>query len=284
MKKQYFSRNGQIEYEIDEAGEILTYGRDALGNVVAGYDKNTNAVFTLDYKPFGEFAATTGTITGRRFLWVGTWGYRFTPGIPVSHYIRARHLMMRMGMWVTVDPLWPEEMAFGYVVGSPIRLRDATGLQADAFQDYFDRLFPPGPGIPASIIPEPFNPCPAHKTPKQWTFSFFQDDVLFFNDVLWGYGNCCGPSRKCGPSSKTYNCTDAACKEHDTCVGSSVHVGAVNWLPCNKKFCNDIKYCWNQHCKKRPIDITQCKAIIDIAIAFCTSFGGGPPQLGKPWN
>ena len=130
MKKQYISRNGQIEYEIDEAGEILTYGRDALGNVVAGYDKNTNAVFTLDYKPFGEFAATTGTITGRRFLWVGTWGYRFTSGVPVSHYIRTRHLSMRMGMWTTVDPLWPSEMAFGYVDGNPLYAIDQSGLVA----------------------------------------------------------------------------------------------------------------------------------------------------------
>ncbi len=127
MKKQYISRNGQIEYEIDEAGEILTYARDALGNVVAGYDKNTNAVFTIDYKPFGEFAATTGTITGRRFLWVGTWGYRFTPSVPVSHYIRARHLMMRMGMWTTVDPLWPSEMAYGYVRSHPIGHIDPFG-------------------------------------------------------------------------------------------------------------------------------------------------------------
>ena len=129
MKKQYISRNGQIEYEIDEAGEILTYGRDALGNVVAGYDKNTNAVFTIDYKPFGEFAATTGTITGRRFLWVGTWGYRFTTGVPVSHYIRARHLMMRMGMWTSVDPLWPGEMAYEYVGGMVTSGADYWGLQ-----------------------------------------------------------------------------------------------------------------------------------------------------------
>ncbi len=131
MKKQYISRNGQIEYEIDEAGEILTYGRDALGNVVAGYDKNTNAVFTVDYKPFGEFAATTGTITGRRFLWVGTWGYRFTPGVPVSHYIRARHLMMRMGMWTSVDPLWPREVGYAYVEGMLMRKIDPFGMQPE---------------------------------------------------------------------------------------------------------------------------------------------------------
>ncbi len=126
--KNYVSRNGQVEYEYDDLGDILTYGRDALGNVVAGYDAATNAVFTADYKPYGEFAATTGNVAGRRFMWVGSWGYRFTSGVPVSHYVRARHLSMRMGMWTSVDPLWPSEPAFGYVGGMAIKAVDPSGL------------------------------------------------------------------------------------------------------------------------------------------------------------
>ncbi len=128
--KNYVSRNGQVEYEYDDLGSILTYGRDALGNVVAGYDAATNAVFTADYKPYGEFAATTGNVAGRRFMWVGSWGYRFTSGVPVSHYVRARHLSMRMGMWTSVDPLWPTEAAFGYVGGGATRAVDPSGLQS----------------------------------------------------------------------------------------------------------------------------------------------------------
>ena len=126
--KNYVSRNGQVEYEYDDLGDILTYGRDALGNVVAGYDAATNAVFTADYKPYGEFAATTGNVAGRRFMWVGSWGYRFTSGVPVSHYVRARHLSMRMGMWTSVDPLWPTEDAFGYVSCQVTAMVDPSGL------------------------------------------------------------------------------------------------------------------------------------------------------------
>ena len=99
------------------------------GNVVAGYDSATNAVFTADYKPYGEFAATTGNVAGRRFMWVGSWGYRFTSGVPVSHYVRARHLSMRMGMWTSVDPLWPSEPAFGYVRGRVLAGIDYHGTQ-----------------------------------------------------------------------------------------------------------------------------------------------------------
>ncbi len=133
--KNYVSRNGQVEYEYDDLGDILTYGRDALGNVVAGYDAATNAVFTADYKPYGEFAATTGNVAGRRFMWVGSWGYRFTSGVPVSHYVRARHLSMRMGMWTSVDPLWPSEPAFGYVGGGVTRWNDPSGHQPQVFME-----------------------------------------------------------------------------------------------------------------------------------------------------
>ena len=124
--KNYYSRNGQIEFEA-VGSNVITYGRDMLGNVVAGYDNATNAVFTANYKPYGEFAQTTGNITGQRFLYCGTHGYRFSPSVPVSHYVRARHLMMRMGMWTSVDSFWPEEALYLYAYDSPSGWIDPTG-------------------------------------------------------------------------------------------------------------------------------------------------------------
>lgn len=96
--KNYYSRNGQIEFEA-VGSNVITYGRDMLGNVVAGYDNATNAVFTANYKPYGEFAQTTGNISGQRFMYCGAWGYRFQSGVPCSHYVRLMHLLMRMGRW-----------------------------------------------------------------------------------------------------------------------------------------------------------------------------------------
>ncbi len=125
--KNYYSRNGQIEFEA-VGSNVITYGRDMFGNVVAGYDNATNAVFTANYKPYGEFAQTTGNITGQRFLYCGTHGYRFSPSVPVSHYVRTRHLMMRMGMWTSVDPLWPLQRSFDYVHGNPQSEYDYLGL------------------------------------------------------------------------------------------------------------------------------------------------------------
>ncbi len=128
--KNYYSRNGQIEFEA-VGSNVITYGRDMLGNVVAGYDNATNAVFTANYKPYGEFAQTTGNISGQRFMYCGTHGYRFSPSVPVSHYVRARHLLMRMGMWTSVDPLWPGQPSLRYADANPSSTYDFWGMRPE---------------------------------------------------------------------------------------------------------------------------------------------------------
>lgn len=136
MKKTYHTVNGQIIYETTPGASspdnITTYGRDAFGSLVAGYGGTGEAAFTARYKPYGEFAASTGAVTGKRFLWAGSWGYRFTQGVPVSHYVRARHYSMRMGLWNTVDPWWPDEKPFQYAEGNPYSWIDPSGRFAIA--------------------------------------------------------------------------------------------------------------------------------------------------------
>lgn len=141
-------------------------------------------------------------------------------------------------------------------------LRQTSG----PLQEYFEGLFPPSNVAPWAYglpIPRP-----------SW---------CYFGILDWGYGNCCGMSRKCGSNSKVFDCTDASCRAHDMCVGSE-WPGLAKWRACNQKFCNDIRYCWNQHCVNNPIDVKQCYAIGDIASIFCNSFCGGPPSFGQIWH
>ena len=49
----------------------------------------------------------------------------------MSHYVRARHYSYLTGNWSTVDPLWPNESAYGYVGGSPISWIDFAGLKPE---------------------------------------------------------------------------------------------------------------------------------------------------------
>ena len=119
MKKEYLSVDGEIFGEVT-GGVVNFYDRDALGSVVAIEDGAGNTVSTIEYKPFGDVRTYTGEnplSSPRRFLWCGTWGYRFNERYAqyTSHYVRARHYSSLQGMWSTVDPLYPTERAYGYV-------------------------------------------------------------------------------------------------------------------------------------------------------------------------
>ncbi len=198
----------------------------------------------------------------------GTWGYY--KDATARFYVRARMLRADLSRWMTVDPLWPHENPCNYVQNIPNSQIDVAGHQANTIID------PPSMG--GTLMPSPSDLDIIWCAVKN-----LLDPHGFWSTGVWSYGNCCGPTRKCGSSSKAYNCTDKACKAHDICVGSSVP-SSSHWLRCNKRFCNDIRYCWNQHCVRSPWDIKQCAAIRDIAAAFCNSFGGGPPGQGSLWG
>ncbi|HVL38289.1 MAG TPA: hypothetical protein VM328_02750 [Fimbriimonadaceae bacterium] len=168
------------------------------------------------------------------------------------------------------------EHPYAYAMNNPVTYVDPSGNHPQGCPTHGGEPGCVFSGPPGSQSDPAYWHC---QTPYPWTPPSFN----FWSGITWGYGNCCGPTRKCGPGSKTYSCTDAACKAHDICVGPSVGGGIINWLPCNRKFCNDIKYCWNQNCSAFPVDWKQCAAIRDIASGFCTSFGGGPPKEGNPW-
>ncbi|MFQ6540272.1 RHS repeat-associated core domain-containing protein [Aphanothece stagnina] len=97
---------------------------NALGSVVATY-KDGWLTADRSYDPYGETRAEWNDVG--RFGWVGGLGYRETRREWVSHYVRARHYGFTMGMWTSVDPLWPTEPAFGYVGGNPTNSVDPTG-------------------------------------------------------------------------------------------------------------------------------------------------------------
>jgi RHS repeat-associated protein len=125
--------------------------RDGLGSVVATY-KDGWLTADRSYDTYGETRAEWNDVG--RFGWVGGLGYRETRREWVSHYVRARHYGYPMGMWTSVDPLWPSEAAFGYVGDMPVAYVDPFGLQGNA---------PPrrmGPPITMRDRPRPANRPP----------------------------------------------------------------------------------------------------------------------------
>lgn len=107
---------------------LRTYGTDALGSVIATYDNTGKTENTYRYKPCGGLLAKTGTTADPLFTWAGSLGYRQTGRGYSDLYVRARHYSAGLGVWTTVDPLWPGSAPYGYSQGSPVGFSDPSGL------------------------------------------------------------------------------------------------------------------------------------------------------------
>jgi RHS repeat-associated protein len=125
MKKRFYSVNGQM-MGYESGGVKKDFLTDHLGSITAEIDQNQNRTFETRYSAYGRNNWSTGTGCG--FGWVGSYGYRETGLFHMSHYVRARHYSYLTGNWSTVDPLWPDESAYGYVLGSAPKFIDPTGL------------------------------------------------------------------------------------------------------------------------------------------------------------
>jgi RHS repeat-associated protein len=116
--------NGQM-MAYDSGGVTKDFLTDHLGSITAEIDQNQNRTYETRYSAYGRNNWSTGTGCG--FGWVGSYGYRETGLFHMSHYVRARHYSYVTGNWSTVDPLWPEESAYGYVKGRSSNLTDRFG-------------------------------------------------------------------------------------------------------------------------------------------------------------
>ena len=126
MKKRFYSVNGQM-MGYEEGGVKKDFLTDHLGSITAEIDQSQTRTYDTRYSAYGRNNWSTGTGCG--FGWVGSYGYRETGLFHMSHYVRARHYSYVTGGWSTVDPLWPDESAYGYLSGRATYLLDYSGLQ-----------------------------------------------------------------------------------------------------------------------------------------------------------
>jgi RHS repeat-associated protein len=137
------------------SGVRTDYLADALGSVTATVDASQNVVNTYRYKPYGEQLAKTGRGADPRFGWTGDSGSRRTLLAYAEQYNRMRHLSTAIGMWISVDALWPREQAFGYVRGNPIVAYDPSGMQSCYRKPWDDDCKPVQEGVSRCCIPFP---------------------------------------------------------------------------------------------------------------------------------
>jgi RHS repeat-associated protein len=185
-------------------GVILDYVPDALGSIHSVIDQDANVVKTMRYKPYGEVLSRSGTVADRHYQWVGSYGYRATFAPSSSHYVRARHYSATAGSWSTVDPLWPDESAYGYVNGRVSLVIDVKGNRPQKQKD-----IRPKPGKQNCVV----KVCSLYGWNNEWVTHQYVCSVTF------GGRTCSGglyPGPKVGDADKL-------CRDHsgDTTDDSS---------------------------------------------------------------
>ena len=120
----YSNFGGRLIYE-SRGGVETEYVSDPLGSLAMCMDVNQNATYTAEYWPYGEVQVETGS-NPSSWGFVGLLGY--FKDLASLLYVRARHYRPNLTQWQTQDPLWPSELAFGYVNGNPTRYVDYSGL------------------------------------------------------------------------------------------------------------------------------------------------------------
>lgn len=158
MSVVYATVNGRLVQE-NRGGNITRYVADTLGSVIQTRDASGNQTSSTIYWPFGEVRTSSGT-NPSPWGFCGIWGY-YTDS-PERIYILERIYLAHASRWLSVDSLWPEESAYGYAYGDPIRFFDPTGC------------------APCSLEP------PDKKEGKGSCYSFDE-----------GFKNCCTACGKC---------------------------------------------------------------------------------------
>ena len=106
---------------------------DPLGSTVALVDATQTVTDTFIYWPYGEVNSRSGS-TPTPFQFIGEFGY-YCDGSTARTYVRARHLDVSKGIWMTTDPLGlagGDGNLYRYVGNSPVTMVDPSGLQAGA--------------------------------------------------------------------------------------------------------------------------------------------------------
>ena len=124
MSVVYTTVNGRLVEE-NRNGVVTRYVPDTLGNVSKTADVNGNIASETTYWPFGEVRTQVGT-NPSPWGFCGVWGY--LQDAAARLYVRARYLRTDVGRWLTVDPFWPGEPAYGYARNAPTKKVDPSGL------------------------------------------------------------------------------------------------------------------------------------------------------------
>ena len=228
----YTTINGMLVHE-SRGGVESFYFPDTLGSLTTVRSATGVKTYGAEYWPYGEIQTETGT-NPSPWSFVGLLGYLRDTASRL--YVRARHYRPGLARWQTVDPLWPEESAYGYP-SDPVTDTDASGLgPGDWFQWIIDNLSRPNcVKDPRVKIVEPFLP---EEAPGSYVLPYPYFDPSK-DPRKWGYANWCGMPRP-GEGNKEGTAIDAldrCCEAHDHNLGPNEFNGPHGCAHCELATC-----------------------------------------------
>ncbi len=126
MSVVYATVNGRMVQE-NRGGTITKYVADTLGSVIQTRNASGIQTSSTTYWPYGEVRTSSGT-NPSPWGFCGIWGYLTDAATRL--YVRARNYRADLSRWNTLDPLWPDESAYGYVNNGPVDQNDPSGRQS----------------------------------------------------------------------------------------------------------------------------------------------------------
>ena len=290
MTERFYSVNGQM-MGYEEGGVKKDFLTDHLGSITAEIDQTQTRTYDTRYSAYGRNNWSTGTGCG--FGWVGSYGYRETGLFHMSHYVRARHYSYVTGGWSTVDPLWPDESAYGYGGGRATVWVDPSGMRPARKTTLLEKIKDAirhghcvkecSPVLKCFLFPltcrhgqldnclSCLDPWPRVK-PRPRLGGGNADYEAGWTPWTFNYGTCCGYHRACNCNSNPIidgkgkpDCVDAACKQHDI-----DNPTAIDYLQKggHAKLCASLALCDCGAMYSNPLDRANCKSAKEKIMAL----------------
>jgi RHS repeat-associated protein len=121
-------------YRVDLTNGLLCYHADAMGNIIALTDGNTNLMAQYAYTPYGRSLGSTNLLSliSNPYLFVGSQCVMEESDIPNLYFMRARYYSADAGVFLSTDPVkkigpdWKPTL-YSYADYSPLGKSDPKG-------------------------------------------------------------------------------------------------------------------------------------------------------------
>ena len=127
-------------YRVDSTNGLTCYHADAMGNIIALTDGNTNLVAQYAYTPYGRNLWPTNftSFNNQPYSFVGSQGVM--EEVPGLYFMRARYYSSDAGVFFSTDPVkkigsgW-RPTAYNYALANPFSYFDSRGTDPTGMSD-----------------------------------------------------------------------------------------------------------------------------------------------------